>query len=108
MPSSPWHHQRGLRSQAKVLLPCSPAQGIGCSWRASLSSSCLQGMRRSWGGGGAGVSDVSLGVPVSEHVLEDAIALILRMELKGHLSSHERPVVCYTLCSRSLLHAAYL
>lgn len=36
-----------------------------------------------------------------ERILEDAVTLVLRTELKGHLSSQELPAVCHMLCSQA-------
>lgn len=40
------------------------------------------------------------GVSVLEHIPGFVITLVLRRELKGHLSSHILPAVCHRLCSR--------
>lgn len=79
-------------------LQCRAQDAVG--WQAWAPSSCRE--RREAGRWWS--SDLRCeagGACVPEHVLEDAVTLVLRTGLKGHLSSHELPAVCPMLCSQA-------
>lgn len=81
-PRSSTGHRMLLAGKPELLLLARNVEKLGRWWSSGLR--CEAG-----------------GACVPEHVLEDAVTLVLRTGLKGHLSSHELPAVCPMLCSQA-------
>lgn len=104
VPSLSWHHQHGLSHRQRCSCPAVQRRAWHAdSWWSWATPAC-RGLEKlgSWWSGRLRWEAGGAWVP--EHVLKDAITLVLRPELKGHHSSG-------TACcppSRPLLHTAYL